>query len=72
MSAIVYLLPIALTMGVLGLVAFFWALRNHQFDDPEGDANRILFGDELPQPQDDATTANAAAQHNPNDNNRVH
>ncbi|MDZ4093828.1 MAG: cbb3-type cytochrome oxidase assembly protein CcoS, partial [Paracoccaceae bacterium] len=24
---------------------FFWALRSHQFDDPQGDANRILSPD---------------------------
>jgi len=47
MSIIVYLIPIALTLGLLGLAGFFWALRNHQFEDPEGDANRILFGDEV-------------------------
>lgn len=50
MDIIVYLIPIALTLGVLGLAGFFWAMRHHQFDDPEGDANRILFGDETPAP----------------------
>lgn len=50
MSVIVYLIPIALTLGLLGLVGFFWALRHQQFDDPEGDANRILFGDESSKP----------------------
>lgn len=70
MSAIVYLLPIALTMGVLGLVAFFWALRNHQFDDPEGDANRILFGDEPTQQLNDETAVNAASQHENQENIR--
>jgi cbb3-type cytochrome oxidase maturation protein len=71
MSVIVYLLPIALTLGLLGLVAFFWALRHQQFDDPEGDANRILFGDDgTPQQPDDESTANAAAQHESGENNR--
>lgn len=46
MSVIVYLIPIALTLGLLGLAAFFWALRHQQFDDPEGDANRILFDED--------------------------
>lgn len=46
MSVIVYLIPIALTLGLLGLLAFFWALRHQQFDDPEGDANRILFDED--------------------------
>jgi cbb3-type cytochrome oxidase maturation protein len=40
-----YLIPISLFMGGLGLAAFFWMLKKGQFDDPEGDANRILRTD---------------------------
>jgi cbb3-type cytochrome oxidase maturation protein len=36
------LIPVSLLLGGLGLIAFFWAMRTKQFDDPEGDANRIL------------------------------
>ena len=32
-------------LGGIGLAAFFWAMRTKQFDDPEGDANRILLKD---------------------------
>ena len=39
------LIPVSLFLGAVGLVAFFWALRSRQFDDPEGDANRILTKD---------------------------
>lgn len=46
MSIIVYLIPIALALGGLGLVAFLWALRSGQFDDLDGAAERILFDDE--------------------------
>jgi len=46
MDVLIYLLPIALGLGVLALAAFFWALRSGQFDDPEGAANRILIDDE--------------------------
>jgi cbb3-type cytochrome oxidase maturation protein len=45
MDALVYLIPISLTLGALGLLAFFWALRARQFDDPEGDSRRILTPD---------------------------
>ncbi|MBK5932622.1 cbb3-type cytochrome oxidase maturation protein [Rhodovulum imhoffii] len=45
MEMLVYLIPISLFLGGLGLAAFFWALRSRQFDDPEGDANRILTTD---------------------------
>lgn len=45
MDILIYLLPIALTLGVIGLAGFFWALKSGQFDDPEGDASRILRDD---------------------------
>ncbi|GAB4174386.1 MAG: hypothetical protein OHK0024_11110 [Thalassobaculales bacterium] len=45
MTAILWLLPLALVMGVGGLIAFFWALRSGQFDDLEGDSQRILDDD---------------------------
>ena len=46
MNGLLILIPIALTLGMLGLATFFWALRSGQFDDPEGDAARILIDDE--------------------------
>lgn len=45
MEVLSFLIPIALFLGALGLAAFFWALRNRQFDDPEGDSRRILTDD---------------------------
>jgi cbb3-type cytochrome oxidase maturation protein len=46
MSVLVYLIPIALLLGLTGLCAFLWALRSGQFDDLDGAAERILFDDE--------------------------
>ncbi len=46
MDALVYLIPIALTLGLIGLVAFFWSLNNNQYEDLDGAANRILFDEE--------------------------
>jgi cbb3-type cytochrome oxidase maturation protein len=46
MSVLVYLIPIALLLGLMGLCAFLWALRSGQFDDLDGAAERILFDDE--------------------------
>jgi cbb3-type cytochrome oxidase maturation protein len=46
MSGLLYLIPIALALGLLGLAAFLWALRSGQFDDLDGAAERILFDDE--------------------------
>lgn len=47
MTGLLYLIPIALFLGGLGLAAFLWALRTGQFDDPEGAAARILLDDDL-------------------------
>ena len=55
-SGLLYLIPIALFLGALGLVAFLWALKSSQFEDLEGAANRILFdedADENEAPPDD-------------------
>lgn len=46
MNALLWLIPVALALGCFGLVAFFWSLKNGQFDDPSGDASRILMDDE--------------------------
>ncbi len=45
MNVLIYLIPASLFLGGLGLLAFFWALKGHQFDDPEGDSHRILTRD---------------------------
>ena len=43
MSNLVYLIPIALLLGGIGLAAFLWSLRNGQYDDLDGAAMRILL-----------------------------
>jgi len=52
MSVLVYLIPVSLVLGGLGLLGFVWALRARQFDDPEGDSRRILSDewDDRPKP----------------------
>jgi cbb3-type cytochrome oxidase maturation protein len=46
MSILIYLIPASLLLGGLGLAAFFWAIKSKQFDDPEGNAARILLDDD--------------------------
>ena len=46
MSVLAYLIQVALGMGAAGLALFFWAMRNGQFEDLDGAANRILIDDE--------------------------
>jgi cbb3-type cytochrome oxidase maturation protein len=47
MNALVFLVPAALALGLLGLALFLWTLRSRQYDDLDGAASRILF-DDLP------------------------
>lgn len=46
MSYLVFLIPIAIVMGAVGLGAFMWSLRSGQSEDLEGAAERILMDDD--------------------------
>ncbi|HSF12292.1 MAG TPA: cbb3-type cytochrome oxidase assembly protein CcoS [Erythrobacter sp.] len=46
MTGLAFLIPIALGMGLLGLAAFFWSMKDGQYDDMDGAANRILIDEE--------------------------
>ncbi len=46
MSGLAILIPVALLMGLSGLAFFFWAMRNGQFEDLDGAAQRVLIDDE--------------------------
>ncbi|MCZ8326055.1 MAG: cbb3-type cytochrome oxidase assembly protein CcoS [Sphingomonadaceae bacterium] len=50
MNGLVVLIPVALGLGLLGLVTFFWALKRGQFEDLDGAAARILIDDEEDRP----------------------
>ncbi len=50
MNGIAILIPIALGLGLTGLAAFFWSIKDGQFDDPDGAALRILGDDDRPAP----------------------
>ena len=54
MDVLIYLVPIALALGAIGLVAFLWTLRAGQYDDLEGASWRMLSDDDLPKPQTEA------------------
>jgi len=60
MDVLLFLIPIALFMGLCGLVAFLWALKSGQYDDLEGAASRILFDeDEMTGEQEEDQTADS-------------
>lgn len=49
MSTLLYLIPVALFLGALGLVGFLWALRSGQYEDLDGAAARVLIEDDKPE-----------------------
>jgi cbb3-type cytochrome oxidase maturation protein len=46
MDILLYLIPVSLLLGLLGLVAFLWTMRSRQYEDLDGAAARILFDEE--------------------------
>jgi cbb3-type cytochrome oxidase maturation protein len=52
MTTLVYLIPVALFLGGMSLLAFLWALRSGQYEDLDGAGARILLDpeDERAQP----------------------
>jgi cbb3-type cytochrome oxidase maturation protein len=48
MNVLVYLVPMALALGLTGLAAFLWSLRSGQYEDMDGAALRVLEDDDLP------------------------
>jgi cbb3-type cytochrome oxidase maturation protein len=47
MNVLIYLVPMALGLGLIGLAAFLWSLKNGQYDDVEGAALRVLSDDDI-------------------------
>jgi cbb3-type cytochrome oxidase maturation protein len=48
MTDFLYLIPIALALGAVGLAAFMWSLNSGQYEDLDGAAERILFNEDTP------------------------
>ncbi|SFG24815.1 cytochrome oxidase maturation protein, cbb3-type [Palleronia marisminoris] len=50
MNVLAFLIPVSVTLGLVGLAAFIWSLRAGQYDDPDGDQARALsdLHDEAP------------------------
>lgn len=47
MDVLIFLVPLALLLGLTGLFTFVWALRSGQFDDMDGAALRVLSDDDV-------------------------
>lgn len=50
MTVLLYLVPLALLLGAIGLAAFLWSLNSGQYDDLEGSAARMLSDDDIEEP----------------------
>ncbi|MFZ5738877.1 MAG: cbb3-type cytochrome oxidase assembly protein CcoS [Pseudomonadota bacterium] len=50
MEVMVILVPLALGLGLLGLIAFLWSLKSGQFEDLDGAAWRAIADDDPPLP----------------------
>ncbi len=50
MDVLIFLVPAALGLGFLGLLAFLWSLNNNQLDDLDGAAWRVLMDDDVAPP----------------------
>lgn len=50
MNHLLILIPLAIGLGLFGLTMFIWSLRNGQYDDLDGAAERILQEDDFAAP----------------------
>lgn len=48
MAILMFLAPASVALALVGLGAFWWTLRNGQYEDPMGDASRILVDQDRP------------------------
>ncbi len=47
MEVLIYLVPMALLLGLTGLAAFLWSLKDGQYDDVQGAAVRVLSDEDV-------------------------
>ncbi|MEJ8570383.1 cbb3-type cytochrome oxidase assembly protein CcoS [Microbaculum marinum] len=62
MTVLAWLIPIALAMGAVALLAFIWSMRTGQYDDLDGAAERVLLAQKedwpLTEPSDQSARKN--------------
>ena len=51
MNIVMFLAPFSLGLGLMAVAAFWWTLRDGQYEDPAGDAARILVDDPDDRPE---------------------
>lgn len=53
MSLLAWLVPVALGMGLVGLLAFLWSMKSGQLEDLDGAAERVLLNEAADAPLPD-------------------
>ncbi len=54
MEGFLYLVPLSLGLGAMGLGVFLWTLHKGQYEDLDGAAERILHEEDAPVPESDS------------------
>lgn len=65
MQSMYFLIPISLTLFVLGIFAIYYAIKSRQFDDLDTEGQRVILDDRQfrrQQLQDDKTTTSSTEQ----------
>ena len=65
MTALAWLIPVALSLGALGLAGFLWSLRSGQFEDLQGAGWRALDDEtELDEPSPELAHGRVSSRDN--------
>lgn len=54
MSLLAWLVPLALCMGLVGLLIFLWSMKSGQLEDLDGAAERVLLNEAADAPLPDS------------------
>ena len=65
MEVLVILVPLALGLGLVGLIAFLWSLKSGQYDDLDGAAWRAIADEELQMFPSEATADDEPVRRTP-------
>jgi cbb3-type cytochrome oxidase maturation protein len=64
MSLLAWLVPVALGMGLVGLLAFLWSMKSGQLEDLDGAAARVLLHETDDAPLPDRNSRNGSRVEN--------
>ena len=68
MEVIYGLIPLMIIIGLAMVVIFFWSVKDGQYEDMEGDSNRILMDEDEDQPKPESESESGTEKKSPADN----